>query len=88
MLKIDIVWISVLPVILLLTAACSNLSSAQTVSVWITTDNQKTKLKQQSSISFSSGSSSRPTVFVDETQAYQSIGFWCFFHRLGGLFVE
>ena len=74
MLKIDRVWISVLPVVLLLTAACSNSSSAQTVSVWMTTDNQKTKLKQQSSISFSSGSSSStPTVFVDETQAYQSI---------------
>src|SRR5258708_2840390 len=48
-------------------------SFAQTVSVWLTTDNQKTKLKQQSSISFSSGSGNVPTVFVDETQAYQSI---------------
>src|SRR5258708_36527953 len=48
-------------------------SFAQTVSVWLTTDNQKTKLKQQSSISFSSGSGSVPTVFVDEAQAYQSI---------------
>jgi glucosylceramidase len=74
MLKIDRVCISVLPVVLLLTGACSNSSSAQTVIVWMTTDNQTTKLKQQSSISFSSGSSvSTPTVFVDETQAYQSI---------------
>jgi len=48
-------------------------SFAQTVNVWMTTDNQKNKLKQQSPISFSAGSGSAPTVFVDETEAYQSI---------------
>src|ERR1700747_3066004 len=48
-------------------------SFAQTVNVWMTTDNQKTKLKQQSSISFSAGSGTAPTVFVDETETYQYI---------------
>src|SRR6266849_3362654 len=60
--------------VLLLAKACPNVSLAQNVSIWLTTDNQKTKLKQQSSISFSAGSSgSTPTVFVDETEGYQSI---------------
>lgn len=72
--RIDRVCICVVPIVLLVTAACSNPSSAQTVNVWMTTDNQRTKLKQQSSISFASGSNATtPTVFVDETQAYQSI---------------
>src|SRR5260370_21274620 len=48
-------------------------SFGQTANVWLTTDNQKTKLKQQSPISFSAGSGSAATVFVDETEAYQSI---------------
>jgi glucosylceramidase len=48
--------------------------SAQTVNVWLTTDNQKTTLRQQPSISFSAGSSpGANTIFVDETQTYQII---------------
>jgi glucosylceramidase len=47
---------------------------AQTVDVWLTTDNQKTRLQQQPSVSFSAGSSvNGATIFVDETQSYQAI---------------
>jgi glucosylceramidase len=47
---------------------------AQSVDVWLTTDNQRTKLTQQPAISFSTGSSAKAaTIFVDETQSYQSI---------------
>src|SRR5216684_4266583 len=59
--------------LLLASAAMPDQGFAQTVKVWLTTDNQKTKLKQQSPISFSAGSGSSPTVFVDETEGYQSI---------------
>jgi len=49
-------------------------ADAQSVDVWLTTDNQKTKLTQQPAISFSTGSSAKAaTIFVDETQSYQSI---------------
>src|SRR5215472_8040470 len=49
-------------------------ADAQSVDVWLTTDNQKTKLAQQPAISFSTGSSAKAaTIFVDETQSYQSI---------------
>ena len=51
------------------TAVCS----AQTVSVWLTNDNQKTKLVQQSSVSSAAGSTSAPDVYVDETEGYQTI---------------
>src|SRR6267154_1841167 len=72
-LKINRVCVWAVPAFLL-AIACSDLSLAQTVNIWMTTDNQKTKLKQQPSISFSAGSSgSTPTVFVDETEGYQSI---------------
>ena len=54
---------------ILVTAAVS----AQTVSVWLTNDNQKTKLAQQSSVSFASSSGSAPDVYVDETQSYQTV---------------
>ena len=59
--------------LLLASAAMPDQGFAQTVNVWLTTDNQKTKLKQQSPISFSAGSGNAPTVFVDETEGYQSI---------------
>src|SRR5262249_51253559 len=49
-------------------------SKAQSVNVWLTTDNQKTKLRQQQSISFSAGSNSGAnTIFVDEPQTFQTI---------------
>jgi glucosylceramidase len=47
---------------------------AQTASVWLTTDNQKTKLKPQPSVTFKSGVDTRlNTIFIDETQTYQTI---------------
>lgn len=50
----------VLAVSVMLIVSTADRSFAQTVNVWLTTDNQKTKLKQQSSLSstgFSFGSS-------------------------------
>lgn len=49
------------------------ISSAQTVSVWLTNDNQKTRLAQQSSVSFAAGSAGAPDVYIDETEGYQTI---------------
>src|SRR5215471_21399983 len=48
---------------------------AQTVNVWVTTDDQKSKLQQQPPTSFSTGTggSAAKFIFVDETQAYQTI---------------
>lgn len=49
-------------------------SSAQTVSVWLTTGNQRTKLQQQPSVTFAAAApSGSNTVFVDEGQIYQEI---------------
>src|SRR5260370_19545985 len=62
-----------LSLFVLVLVALPSQSFGQTANVWLTTDNQKTKLKQQSPISFSAGSGSAPTVFVDEAEAYQSI---------------
>jgi len=47
---------------------------AQVVSVWLTTDDQKTLLQAQPPLSFSEGvSATMPSVFVDEFSKYQSI---------------
>ncbi|HYM00814.1 MAG TPA: glycosyl hydrolase [Blastocatellia bacterium] len=47
---------------------------AQTVNVWVTTDNQKKKLQQQSPVEFApAGSPNANSIFVDETQTYQTI---------------
>src|SRR5450755_4409315 len=54
--------------------ASISLASAQTVNIWLTTDDQKTLLQPQTAISFSTGSNvSIPTIFVDEGQRYQVI---------------
>lgn len=74
MLRINRSYLFAIPALLLATAACPSPSPAQQISVWLTTDNQKTKLKQQSSISFAAVSSgTTPKIFVDETEVYQSI---------------
>jgi len=65
--------IRVVALFLLTLAATATLANAQTVSVWLTTDNQRTKLQQQASVTFSIGSGGSNPVFVDETQAYQQI---------------
>jgi len=54
--------------------ASVGLLHAQTVSVWLTTDDQKTLLQPQQPVLFSGGGSATiPTVFVDELAGYQSI---------------
>jgi Carbohydrate binding module (family 6) len=65
--------IRVVALFLLMLAATATLANAQTVSVWLTTDNQRTKLQQQASVTFSIGGGGSNPVFVDETQAYQRI---------------
>jgi glucosylceramidase len=54
--------------------ACPSLSSAQQVKVWMTTDDQQTKLQPRRPISFSFRTQhGTPTVFVDERENYQTI---------------
>jgi glucosylceramidase len=73
MLEFKKVFLLSVSALVLASTAMPDQSFAQTVNVWLTTDNQRTKLKQQSPISFSAGSGSAPTLFVDETEGYQSI---------------
>jgi len=57
---------------LLLVPASLCLLNAQTVNVWLTTDDQKTLLQPQASVSFSTVvSPATPTVFIDELQRFQ-----------------
>jgi O-glycosyl hydrolase len=46
---------------------------AQSVNVWLTTDDQSQKLQPQASVSFSAGTGGSNPVIVDETQTYQRI---------------
>lgn len=48
-------------------------AAAQTVDVWLTTQNQSSKLQQQASVTFASGSGGSNPVFVDEAQTYQEV---------------
>src|ERR1051325_1630322 len=57
--------------LLLSTAALD--ARAQTVSVWLTTDNQRTKMQQQPNVTFTTGSGGTNTLVVDEAQAYQQL---------------
>ena len=58
------------PILLL----CCGLLQAQTVRVWLTTDDQKTLMAQQPSVSFAPGASTNaPSVFIDDMQRYQQI---------------
>ncbi len=59
--------------VFLLLISAVEMANGQTVSVWLTTDNQNTKLQQQSSVTFATGSGGSNPVFVDETQTYQPI---------------
>src|SRR5260221_423403 len=47
--------------------------SAQSVSIWLTTDNQHTKLQQQASVSFAAPGTTDNPIYVDETRIYQPI---------------
>ena len=46
---------------------------AQTVSVWLTTDNQRTKMQQQPSVTFTTGGGGANPLAVDEAQTYQQV---------------
>jgi glucosylceramidase len=48
-------------------------AGAQTVSVWLTTDDQTKKLQAQAAVSFSPGSGGSNPVVVDETQTCQQV---------------
>ena len=47
--------------------------SAQTVTVWLTCDDQAKKLQPQPSVVFSTGTTATNPIIVDETQKYQTI---------------
>ncbi len=50
------------------------LANGQVVNVWLTTDDRKSLMQPQPPVSFVEGSTpSLPAIFVDESQAYQSI---------------
>jgi len=57
----------------LLSILSHGITEAQTVSIWLTTDNQSSKMQQQASVTFTPGNSGTNTVFVDETQTYQQV---------------
>src|SRR5438132_2393835 len=58
---------------LLMLAAGAEIAGAQTVSIWITTDNQSAKLQPQPSVTFVTASGGSNSVFVDETQTNQQV---------------
>jgi glucosylceramidase len=59
---------------LCLWAASGALASAQTVSVWLTTDDQKTLMAPQPPVEFAPGTSIQlPSIFISESQAEQTI---------------
>ena len=53
--------------------AGARLASAQTVSVWLTTDNLSSKLSPQTPVAFTNGIPLSNPVIVDETQTYQQM---------------
>jgi glucosylceramidase len=61
--------------IFLLCLVCAAVhAEAQTVNVWLTTDDQKTLLQPQGTASFAEGvSSAVPTILIDERRRYQTI---------------
>ena len=76
-------WIAFL---LLLLSATAN---AQTVSVWLTTDDQVNKLQSVAPVTFVTGSGGNNPVFVDETQTYQRVeGFGASFTDSAGYLLN
>ena len=72
--------------LLLLLSATAN---AQTVSVWLTTDDQVNKLQSVASVTFVTGSGGNNPVFVDETQTYQRVeGFGASFTDSAGYLLN
>jgi glucosylceramidase len=62
-----------LPAGCLIWLAGAELLHAQTVNVWLTTDDQSKKLQQQPSISFSAATGGANPIVVDETKVYQQV---------------
>jgi O-glycosyl hydrolase len=48
-------------------------ASAQTVSVWMTSDNQRTTMQAQPAVTFTAGSTASNPMFVDDARTYQTI---------------
>ncbi|MDX6709523.1 MAG: glucosylceramidase [Blastocatellia bacterium] len=65
--------ISALLSLLMMLATTPGIVHSQTVNVWLTTDNQRTKLQQQSSVTFSTAGGGSNPVIVDEGQVFQQI---------------
>ena len=64
-------------------------AEAQTVSVWLTTDDQVSKLQSVASVTFVTGSGGNNPVFVDETQIYQRVeGFGASFTDSAGYLLN
>jgi len=64
-------------------------TEAQTVSVWLTTDDQLNKLQSVASVTFVTGSGGNNPVFVDETQTYQRVeGFGASFTDSAGYLLN
>jgi len=62
---------------------------AQTVSVWLTTDNQSQKLQPQSPVTFATASGGSNPLIVDETQTYQPVeGFGASFTDSAGYLLN
>ena len=74
---------------LLLLLVASGEAEAQTVSVWLTTDDQANKLQSVTSVAFVTGSGGANPVFVDETQTYQQVeGFGASFTDSAGYLLN
>lgn len=63
----------ILPACFLVCFAGVELLHAQTVNVWLTTDNQSQKLQSQAPISFTTTSGGANPIVVDETKVYQQV---------------
>ncbi len=67
----------------------AEMANAQTVNVWLTTDNQSQKMQPQASVTFTAGGGGTNPVIVDETQTYQQIeGFGASFTDTAGYILN
>lgn len=73
MMKVTVLYTVGITVLSLWLVVGAETAKAQTVSVWLTTDDQSTELQPQASVTFAPGSDASNPVIVDETQAYQQV---------------
>jgi len=57
----------------LLLAFATSVAPAQTVGVWLTTDDQQTLMQPQNPLVFSSAAGAAPTIVIADTSAYQTV---------------